>query len=232
MVKAFQLIGHGAEAKIYLLEGFLEKDNTYTFDLNNVIRYNKTIHYDKSKIILKYRYSKKYRHPRLDKNLRKYRTRHEYKILQDLSNIIHVPNVIFEDEDSGVLVMEYIEGKKLSDSLEKLEYQKIMIYIGKSVARMHEYGIVHGDLTTSNIILRDDNLFFIDFGLSFYSKRIEDFATDIHLLKEALESKHWRIYKKAFESFLQGYKEFERYKEVFSRLSHIEKRGRYKKNFQ
>src|SRR4030042_1167648 len=49
--------------------------------------------------------------------------------------------------------------------------------------------IINGDLTTSNMILNPDNkLYFIDFGLSFHSNKIEDKAVDLHLLKQALNA--------------------------------------------
>ena len=84
--------------------------------------------------------------------------------------------------------------KRLSSSLNDfpLEKQKqIMGLIGESVARIHQKDIIHGDLTTSNMIFKNEKVFFIDFGLGYISRKIEDKAVDIHLLKQALEAKHF-----------------------------------------
>jgi len=99
------------------------------------------------------------------------------------------------------------------------------------------------DLTTSNIILangeqrmandkRQTKVFLIDFGLSFVSTKIEDKAVDIHLIKQALEAKHFRSpdhlrgqnHQQLFKNFLKTYDN----KEVIERLKIVEKRGRYK----
>ncbi|HIP90127.1 MAG TPA: Kae1-associated serine/threonine protein kinase [Candidatus Nanopusillus sp.] len=226
------LIGHGAEAKIYLIYGEKQNDN-FKFRMTKEVveELNKDIVFDyaKERIVLKYRYRKNYRHEIIDKNFRKYRTRRESRILSRLSNKINVPQVILVLEEIGVLVMEYIEGSKLSDILEKVEYIKIMEEVGRIVGMMHSIGIAHGDLTTSNLILSNNKVYLIDFGLSFFTRRIEDFAVDLHLLREALESKHWKIYQEAFSNFLTGYKKtFNRFKVVIKRLENIEKRGRYK----
>jgi Kae1-associated kinase Bud32 len=227
MVKSFKLIGHGAEAKIYLLQG-IKSHNHFEFFLERVIGEDLTVRLPREFVVLKYRYRKKYRHFDLDSKLRRYRTRREAKILQTLSKLSCVPEVEFVDESKGILIMEYIEGLRLSDHLEVLDFEKVMKNLGVLVAKMHSLNVIHGDLTTSNVILRSNKLFFIDFGLSYFSTRIEDFATDIHLLKEALEAKHWRIYESALEAFFEGYSAFEKHKEVLSRLEIIEKRGRYK----
>src|SRR3989344_1360668 len=82
----------------------------------------------------------------------------------------------------------------------------------------------HGDLTTSNMILNNDKLFFFDFGLGFESIRIEDKAVDLHLLRKAFESKHHKHAEEAFSFVLKGYND----KEVIDRLSKVSGRGRYK----
>ena len=200
-----KLIAHGAEAKVFLIKG--EKINSNYFFKINIDNKNLEIEYAKEFLILKYRYPKKYRHPSIDANFRKYRTRREARILKRLSNLINVPELVYYNEDEGILCLEYIDGKKLSDNLENLNYKDLMYLVGKQIGMIHKNKIVHGDLTTSNIILYQDKVYFIDFGLSYFSSRIEDYAVDIHLLKEALESKHWKIFEDAFNSFLEGYKD-------------------------
>ncbi len=200
-------IAMGAEAVIYLVK---ENDKIY---------------------VLKERIEKRYRHPIIDKRFRKYRTRREAKVIQKLNEIgIPCPKLFEVNEDQYYIKMEYIDGKKLSEILENLNYKKICKEIGYYVGLMHKNNIIHGDLTTSNILYKDGKIYFIDFGLSFFSSRIEDKAVDIHLFKEALESKHWKIWKECFEKFLEGYKEAypEKFEEIYRRFLDVERRGRYK----
>ena len=93
---------------------------------------------------------------------------------------------------------------------------------------MHNNNIIHGDLTTSNMILENE-IYFIDFGLSFFSDKTEDKAVDLHLLRHALESKHHKIFEKSFKAVLNGYKsKCRKYNETIKRLEKVESRGRYK----
>ncbi|NCN98570.1 Kae1-associated kinase Bud32 [Candidatus Pacearchaeota archaeon CG10_big_fil_rev_8_21_14_0_10_35_219] len=184
------------------------------------------IYKEKNKVI-KDRIKKSYRHSELDKRLRKRRTKAEVKIMKKISSIIPCPSVL--DTENNKITLQFIMGKKLSDNLEDLDYKKICRQIGSSLAKLHNSGIIHGDLTTSNLILKKDKVYFIDFGLSFHSNRIEDKAVDLHLIKQALEAKHSKIHEKAFKSILQGYKKSKQYKETLARLQTVEKRGRYKK---
>jgi TP53 regulating kinase-like protein len=83
-------------------------------------------------------------------------------------------------------------------------------------------------LTTSNIILNKET-YFIDFGLSFFSEKAEDRAVDLHLLKEGLESKHYRIWEECFRCALEAYKKEAKNSEAtLKRLEAVEKRGRYR----
>ena len=232
----YKLIGHGAEAKIYLIESNKKENDKYIFEFNkdflNKLEIDSEefkIENDKNKIVLKYRYKKKYRNELIDKEFRKYRTRIEARILEKLYNYINVPRLLYKNEENGIIVMEYIEGYNLAKYLEKLNYEEILYNIGKYIGLIHKNKIVHGDLTTGNMIYNNGKIFFIDFGLSFFSNRIEDYAVDLHLFKELFESNHWRISDK-FSLILEGYKESfsEKYDEVFHRLKVVESRGRYK----
>ena len=98
--------------------------------------------------------------------------------------------------------------------------------IGRKVGILHQNEIIHGDLTTSNMILGSE-IYFIDFGLSFFSTKIEDMAVDLHLLKQALESKHYEIFEKCFSAVLSGYDHPKR-KEILTRFNTVEARGRNK----
>lgn len=103
--------------------------------------------------------------------------------------------------------------------------------IGKQVALLHKNDIIHGDLTTSNTILQEktNKIYIIDFGLGFISKRLEDKAVDLHLIKQALEAKHWQNHEQLFAEFLKTYtKELQDSQKVLDQLKKVESRGRHK----
>ncbi len=181
---------------------------------------------DKSKIIKK-RIKKSYRIPELDEKIRKLRTRSEAKLLKKASEITAIPGNVKENEKTKEISMDFIDGIKLSDKLNDfpLEEQKnILKEIGKAVAKLHNADIIHGDLTTSNMIFKNGEIFLIDFGLGFISSKLEDKAVDIHVLKEALEARHFKNWKELFNEFEKSYNK----KDVLERLKAVEKRGRYK----
>jgi|TARA_Y100000310_G_scaffold239607_1_gene243272 Kae1-associated kinase Bud32 len=185
---------------------------------------------DKNKIIKK-RVKKSYRISELDEKIRKLRTRAETKLLEKASKKISVPKVLKSDEKTKEILMEFINGKKLSKYLDNFpEKQQLKIFkqVGENIAKLHDSDIIHGDLTTSNMIVKNDNVYFIDFGLGFISYKIEDKAVDLHLLKQALEAKHFKNWEKLFSEVLKNYKKSEKADLVLKQLEKVEKRGRYK----
>lgn len=176
--------------------------------------------------ITKHRLKKSYRIPELDIKLRKTRTKSEAKIINKLANIISVPKIIESDEKENI-IMEYIDGKKLSQHLEKLDYKTISKQIAETLTKLHNQDLIHGDLTTSNMILKNKQVYLIDFGLGFHSHKIEDKAVDLHLLKQALEAKHYQIAKECINIILKNYKA-NQHELIIKRISEIEKRGRYR----
>ncbi|MFH1641320.1 MAG: KEOPS complex kinase/ATPase Bud32 [Nanoarchaeota archaeon] len=191
-------IGRGAEAVIYL-----------------------------EKNVTKKRVQKNYRIAEIDIKLRKSRTKKEARILEKLKIInFPAPALIYTDKKE-IIEMEYIKGLKLRDVLCLENHEVLMKELGKKIAVLHDNQIIHGDLTTSNFILSHE-IVFIDFGLSFISNKIEDKAVDMHLLKQALESKHYQFSKSAFNAVINGYKNHKECREVLERLEKVEKRGRYK----
>lgn len=189
------------------------------------------IYLDKDKVI-KHRVAKSYRIPELDKKIIKQRTKSETKILIKTKNILNAPKV-YPSKEENTIAMDYIKGDKLSqklDSYPKLKQERIMLNLGKIIGKLHREHIIHGDLTTSNILLKDNKLFLIDFGLGFQNGQYEDKGVDIHLLKQALEAKHFKDWKNLFIKFEKGYRsiEPEEAKKVFERMKAIEKRGRYR----
>ena len=190
---------------------------------------------DKNNIIKK-RVRKSYRIPELDERIRKLRTRHETRLLEKASEEIPVPRIIKSDEKSKKIIMEFIDGKKISDNLDNFSEKKqleIFSQIGKNISKLHDSNIIHGDLTTSNMILneKENKVYFIDFGLGFRSHKIEDKAVDIHLLKQALEAKHFKNWEKLFEKVIESYSTSKDYEQVFERFKKVEKRGRYKDKY-
>ncbi len=183
------------------------------------------IYLDNDKIV-KVRIPKKYRIKILDEKLRRYRTRREAKIISDMERIgVNAPKIL--DKSDYEIHMEFIKGKKVSKILDKENCKEICEAIGRNVAKMHDFGIVHGDLTTSNIILSNGKIYFIDFGLGQYSRKIEDKAVDLMVFRECLRSTHTEIFDLAWKSFLKGYEESKEFKVVLERMKKIEKRRRY-----
>ena len=182
--------------------------------------------------IIKHRIAKGYRSPVLDHKIRKQRTRIEGRILERARKVIPAPNVLSVNEHTSEIRMEYVDGEKLSDHLDEFDGRKAMRVcklIGENAARMHDAGIIHGDLTTSNMIYSAEKVYFIDFGLGFHSIRIEDKAVDLHLLRQAFESKHFKKWKGYFEAIIKVYKkESVNSEKVLNQLKKVESRGRYK----
>ena len=184
--------------------------------------------------IIKERIEKLYRYPELDKKIRKLRTRSETKILEKAIKMIPTPKVINSDENKSTIELEFIQGKKLSENLEKTKFKEVCEKIGNNLAKIHDNNIIHGDLTTSNMILneKENKVYFIDYGLGFQSSRVEDKAVDLHLIKQALEAKHPKIYEEAFKAVIKSYiKQSKEAKQTLVQLEKVEKRGRYKAQY-
>jgi Kae1-associated kinase Bud32 len=191
--------------------------------------------------VTKKRIEKAYRLKELDEKIRKLRTRNEAKLLERASKIIPVPKILKVDENKKEIIMQAIEGKRLSGNLDKFSMTKqkeICEKIGENIAKLHEANIIHGDLTTSNMILVENQngkkgnsleIYFIDFGLGFISPKAEDKAVDLHLLREAFEAGFANEGETMFnwvkDSYSRTYKDAH---SVLERFKIVEKRGRYK----
>lgn len=174
--------------------------------------------------IIKERVEKKYRHPSLDWKIREKRTSEELKNIRRARKYnVNAPET--EKTSETVLEQEEIDGKILKNVIGK--NPGLMKDVGEQVARMHEADIIHGDLTTSNV-LHGEKILLIDFGLSEVSQRAEDKAVDIHLLRQVLDSSHPEVAEESWEKFLEGYQEYGESGKVLERLEEVEKRGRYK----
>ena len=191
------------------------------------------LYQDKDRII-KERFSKEYSLPQIDDALRQFRTRREAKILQKLEELNFPSPHLQEFSDKRMsIIMDFIPGQKLRDVLEEGdEYQQLAQQIGEKVGRLHMADIVHGDLTTSNMILHEltQEVNLIDFGLSAFSEKVEDKAVDLFLLDRALESKHFQSYPNIFQNVITGYKEtYPGAAKVLERFEEVKGRGRNKK---
>ncbi|MAG16412.1 Kae1-associated kinase Bud32 [Candidatus Woesearchaeota archaeon] len=188
-----------------------------------------SIFLDKDRIVKK-RHKKSYRIKELDEKLRLFRTKREAKIMEKLRTIgVAVPKLISVKEKDTTIAMEYVNGKKVRDVLNNSNCAEIIEKIGIMVAMMHNNNIIHGDLTTSNMIKNSNKIYFVDFGLGFFSDKTEDKAVDLHLLKQALNSSHSKISDKCFAAVVKGYmKDNSDSSEVMKRLEKVENRGKYK----
>ncbi len=183
--------------------------------------------------IIKHRIKKNYRIEEIDIKKRKYPTRNEAKLLQKAKDLgVNVPSLNKVNEKEFKLYLSYIDGKIIRDyiyNLNEEDVKKIFNEIGKETAKLHDASIIHGDLTTANFILNENKTYIIDFGLGFFSDKIEDKAVDLRVLKQALESKHSKISELAFNEFLNGYSKSKNYEKVIERLGIVSLRGRYKR---
>ncbi|KAL2758724.1 hypothetical protein ACRALDRAFT_1061847 [Sodiomyces alcalophilus JCM 7366] len=127
-----------------------------------------------------------------------------------------------EEEENGVEAGQRIQQDGPLKSL--------MRSIGTVVGKLHKAGIVHGDLTTSNMMLRptppttttdsraettaddsntkaslDGDVILIDFGLASQSSSDEDRAVDLYVLERAFGSTHPRA-EVLFPEVLEGYR--------------------------
>lgn len=182
-------------------------------------------------VIRKERISKKYRIEELDHKIRKKRTKQEAKLIHLAKTCGVITPLIYDvDKDKKSITMENIPGKAVKDIFDDLDpSQRSLICerIGANISRLHNCGIIHGDLTTSNLLLRDDEIVFIDFGLGKISDLVEDKGTDLLVFKKALSGIHYDFAEDCFRSILNGYREAMDYQDIMKKIGEIEVRARY-----
>jgi len=183
-----------------------------------------------SKAILKIRKSKNYRNSILDSKICKQRTIKESQMLSQVKSFgIPTPLVHFVNLENNSIIMQEIPGKPVHD-LSESKIIELSKQIGKLVGMLHQNGVMHGDLTTSNFILFQNTVYVIDFGLSQNTIKSEDYAVDLRLIKEILNSAHAKIMQSAWKNFLLGYKSIVRnssFTKITKLVLDIESRGRY-----
>lgn len=212
----WNLLKQGAEARVYKTEFY------------------------KKKAIVKERFSKSYRHPSLDEKLTHRRTTQEVRsMLRCRKAGICTPAVYFVDYSTHCIYMEEIENcvttrdhinnllNAPSEESEK-SLQILAEKIGSSLAAMHNVDCIHGDLTTSNILLKAgfENIILIDFGLSFISLLTEDKGVDLYVLERAFLSTHPNT-EHLFKIILESYrKKANKADEIIKKLDEVRMRGR------
>ena len=187
------------------------------------------------KVIMKRRLPKRYRIPELEVEIRSHRTLREPLFIHRAKKAgVPTPTVYMIDTANANIVMEHVEGRQLKEVLADLsskDRRRICVHLGELIGRLHNHGIIHGDLTTSNMILTPHNkVVFLDFGLSETSEEVEAKGTDLHLMKRALQSTHQEYAEGCFEMVMEGYTRtvgIVGAKEVSEKIEEIEKRGRY-----
>jgi len=205
------LIKKGAEARLYLAE------------------------WRGRKVIVKMRFPKKYRPLELDEQIRVYRTAHESQLMHEAKLAgVPTPKIFLVDISNAAITMEFIEGNQVKQLLDKIsteERKKLCTKLGELIGKLHGQGVIHGDLTTSNMILNaDDKVFLVDFGLGEKSIELEAKGVDLHLMKRALQSTHYQFAEECFQNVIDGYSKVrgaEETTKVLEKIKQIERRGRY-----
>ncbi|OYT51622.1 Kae1-associated kinase Bud32 [Candidatus Bathyarchaeota archaeon ex4484_135] len=184
-------------------------------------------------VVVKHRVPKAYRHPELDRALRARRTVREAQAIHRAKEAgVPTPAIYLVDRKTATIIMEHVEGERLKELLaqEGRRALGLMEELGRLVGCLHRAGLIHGDITTSNVIRTPDGrLVLVDFGLSEFSADLERRGVDLHLLKRVLESTHHEVAREAWEAFLRGYRSVlgDEADDVVNKVREIELRGRY-----
>ncbi len=187
------------------------------------------------KVIVKARLPKRYRPSELDAKIRGYRTAHEPQLMHEAKKAgVPTPTIFLVDTKNAAITMEFVEGKQVKQVLphvSRKEQQELCVKIGVLIGKMHRHGVVHGDLTTSNMILTGEGkIFLVDFGLGEKNRELEARGVDLHLMKRALQSTHYQFAEDCFRNVMKGYSSVlseEDSEKVFEKIREIERRGRY-----
>jgi len=194
-----ETLDNGAEAVVYLEDGLEVK-----------------------KVLIKERVPKTYRHKEIDERIRIERNRTEARLMSEARrNGVSTP--IIYDVEEFKLKMQYIDGVPIKYLITPGLSEKV----GELVGKLHSAGIIHGDLTTSNLLLAGERLYLLDFGLAYFDKGLEARGVDVHVLFQTFESTH-RHHQALIEAFKKGYRStFIDSEDVLKRVEEIKKRARY-----
>ncbi|KAM3955489.1 TP53 regulating kinase [Aphomia sociella] len=238
MCEELKILKQGAEAKLYICK-YLNRPT-----------------------LIKERFKKNYRHPDLDTTITKERIKNEARsIVRCKTAGVKTPSLYLVDFERRRIYMQHYENSITvkdfiiniinksdkngsGDTIDNIALDTVAIMIGQTVRKLHENNIIHGDLTTSNMLLvekeasdtndntrwlQKDNLelVMIDFGLSFLDSSTEDKGVDLYVLERALISTH-NDYPELFEKILNAYKSYSKnnVKEIISKFEEVRARGR------
>lgn len=198
MVGGEEIIARGAEAVIYLCASEVLGEQ----------------------VIRKARVPKSYRHPKLDQEMRVRRTRNEARLIHSAKAAgVRVPFIYDINMQECSITMEYVRGERLRDCLD----EKLAREVGGMVARLHQAGIIHGDLTTSNMIRTPEGVAFIDLSLGEINEELEAKGVDLNVLAENVKAIHSNI---DFNTVIEGYREVHDLP-IKEKIEEIRSRGRY-----
>ncbi len=179
------------------------------------------------KAVKKIRIRKGYRIKALDEQLRKERTRKEAKIMHEVKHLGILAPIIYDIEDFEI-TMERIEGKTLANTLNEMrgeEVSEILSRIGEMAARLHNAGYAHGDFTTGNMIMKDGNIYLVDFSMSEKNAGIEEKAVDLHMFEESFKAAHY-THLSCLSDFYSSYAASGD-EEIIKHVEEIKRRRRY-----
>src|SRR5208283_2643717 len=187
------------------------------------------------KVIVKMRAPKRYRPETLDQQIRSYRTLHEPQLIHEAKAAgVPTPLIYLVNVPEASITMEFVEGQQIKQLLNKVPQEKrreLCVKIGELIGKLHSRGLIHGDLTTSNMILSPEGkIFFVDFGLGEKNSELEAEGVDLHLMKRALQSTHYQFWEECFKGVLCGYSSVlgsEATEKIYEKIKEIERRGRY-----
>jgi len=187
------------------------------------------------KVVVKVRIPKKYRPAALDEQIRTYRTVHEPQLMHEAKAAgVPTPLIYMVNVPEASIIMEYVPGQQIKQLLNKAPQSRrreLCVAIGELIGKLHRQGLIHGDLTTSNMILNpEDKIYFVDFGLGEKNVEMEAQGVDLHLMKRALQSTHYQFWEECFKNIMRGYSSVlgvESAEKVYEKIREIERRGRY-----
>ncbi len=130
--------------------------------------------------------------------------------------------------NDAINVCQYLSQTNCTDRTDNQSKDELLIGLGEVIAQIHLCGVIHGDLTTSNFMIKlnqNTQLIPIDFGLSSFSTSAEDRAVDLYVLERAIISTHPDV---NFETLLKSYeKNMDKSGEqVLKKLDAVRLRGR------
>ncbi|KAJ1493934.1 kinase-like domain-containing protein [Baffinella frigidus] len=202
-----EVIGHGAEARVYRAT------------------------FCGRACVVKERVLKRYRHPSLEASLSKKRLNQEARcLLRSRKSGVVVPCVYHIDYETKRMYMSLVEGDTLKAWICSLpseaDLKAALKDVGRSIGKLHDADVVHGDLTSSNVMLlaADRAPCIIDFGLSYVSTLVEDKAVDLYVMERALESTHTQ--EGLMAMVLVGYRQSKRHQGTLLKLADVRMRGR------